>query len=205
MIKCDGAAYFMSAEFKGLLASRHTLIKTISVGRSNANRVERQNRTIRAFLDRRGLEWSSPQTIYDLNLYLNCTVNMHTSKYYGRVTPYELQNGFIPDTERFIKCAKPVTDRLPVQTQVNFSTFSAEMNQYKLPDISPANSNRYKVGSKCHYRKGGRKSSELAPATIETVGFETCTLRTPHNQLITRHLTDIICSSSGKNVNSSIF
>ena len=192
VFKCDGAAYFTSTEFKGLLASKHVLIKTISVGRSNSNRVERQNRNIRAFLNRKGENWSEDQTLYDLVLYLNCCTNMIDSRSFGRVTPYELQHGYLPNTERFLNCDVPTTSRKPIQSQVKFNQLCKELNKnIRLPDI---NKSRYIAGKQCHYRLYGRKSAALRPAEIVSVGEETCTLKTKTGQLITRHFTDVICN-----------
>ena len=190
VIKCDGAAYFMSAEMKGYMAAHNTLIKSISVGRSNANRVERLILTARNFLERNGLRWSSDKTLYDLNLYLNCCMNIRSSKLYGDVTPYELQNGFIPDLDRFLTCEKPTTDRKPNQSEVRFDKFAAEQNA----DVhkSQPDKSRFSIGQKVFYRKFGKKSKAMARATIEKIGNETCTLKTERGQLITRHFTDII-------------
>ena len=188
-IKNDGAGYFVSAEMKGYMASHHTLIKTISVGRSNSNKVERLNRSIRAFLNRQGLKWSSPRVLYELNLYLNCSINIKKSETYGRLTPYELQNGFVPHHDRFLGIEKPEIYRHPVQSKVKFENFSSEMN--KNVHHKKINKNRYSVGKQVFYRKYGRKSSQLMPATIVTVGQETCTLDNGHCK-ITRHFTDII-------------
>jgi len=189
VIKNDGAGYFISAKMKGYLAEHHTLMKTISVGRSNSNRVERLNRSIRSFLDRQGLKWSTPKVIYELNLYLNCTLNVKNTKKHGTVTPYELQNGFLPDTPRFLGVEKPHIGRQPIQSVVKFIEHTAEMNSGI--KVKPLNKTRYYVGKRVHYRKFGRKSSELKPATIINVGDETCTLDNGYCH-ITRNFSDII-------------
>ena len=193
VFKCDGAAYFTSTEFKGYLASQNVLIKTISVGRSNSNRVERQNRNIRSFLNRNGTDWSQSRVLSDLVLYLNCCTNIIKSNNYGSITPYELQHGYKPDIERFLNCTKPTTNRRPTQSKVNFKTFSTELNA-KINKLT-IDKSRYTVGKSCHYRVFGRKSSKLKPATIISVSDETCNLKTKQGQIITRHLTDVVCSN----------
>ena len=94
--------------------------------------------------------------------------------------------------ERFLNCVKPSTRRQPRQTSVKFKMLSDELNAGIVkPTIDKS---RYIVGKSCHYRVFGRKSPKLNPATIVSIGNETCNLKTRQGQIITRHMTDIICT-----------
>ena len=193
VIKTDGAKYFTSSEIKGYFACKRVLIKTISVARSNANRVERYNRTIRAFLNRRGRDWATPESLYELTLYMN-SINTINSAKYGSLTPYELSFGYKPEIMRFLTVKYPSFSGEPIQTEVKFGKFSSERNQSNERLIKRAKTDQYKSGATVMYRKDGRKSARMASAVIEYLspGKETVTLRTPNNQLITRHITDVI-------------
>ena len=152
---------------KGYLSSRHVLIKTISVGRSNANRVERVNRVIRDFLNRRGLNWSDPSTIYDLSLYLNTMTNIQRSNKYGNLTPFELRNGYVPDVPRFINCRRPNCDYFPKQTHVRYGDLAEERRVIQEKDVYLTfDPKKYYIGRPVYYRRGGRKDGRLSHAVI---------------------------------------
>ena len=159
------------------------------MGRSNANRVERLNRTIRDFLNRYGRDWSSPETLYNLSLYLNTCSNAKNSKNYGIITPYELFYEVKPDTLRFMKCTRPKIISKPIQSLVNHEIYAREMNPQNL---KPINNSRYVVGLKVFYRRGGRKDGKLIPAIVESVGKTTCSIRNKNGLLLCRHFTDLI-------------
>ena len=191
VVKLDGAPYFMSAEMKGYLSSRNCLIKTISVGRSNANKVERINRVIRDFLNRRGLDWCTPTSIYDLSLYLNIFTNINHSKMYGDLTPFELRNMYLPDFKRFTNSRRPNLEYPPRQSKVRFYKLADELRQ-PAPRPVKLNPKDYYVGREVFYRRGGRKDGQLLRAHLYTLGRETATLETTNGQLVTRNYADIV-------------
>ena len=194
--KSDCGTNFVSAEFKGMLAKNNCLLKLISVGRSNANRTERLMRVIRAFLNRITTAWHEPETLYQLQLFLNTTTNLTTDSNKS-ISPYELHHGIKPPISRFLKYEKPNLNWKPVQSHIDFHRLSSTRNA----KIGTPRDNRhiYKVGDRVLYRKFGRKSGKLVPGTIHSIGDETVTLLNWANNLVTRNFSDVITYSKPRN------
>ena len=187
--KSDCGSNFVSAEFKGMLAKNNCLLKLISVGRSNANRTERLMRVIRAFLNRITTAWHEPETIYQLQLFLNTTTNLVTDSE-KPISPYELEYSIKPPIARFLKCRKPELNWKPKQSHTDFLKLSSSRNE-KITEPRDKSDN-YKVGHNVHYRKFGRKAGTLVPGKIEKIGDETVTIRNTSGNLVTRNFADVI-------------
>ena len=187
--KSDCGSNFISAEFKGMLAKNNCLLKLISVGRSNANRSERLMRVIRAFLNRVTTAWHEPETIYQLQLFLNTTTNLVTDSNKS-ISPYELEYSIKPPIARFLKCRKPELHWKPTQSHTDFVKLSSSRNE----KISKPRDkcHNYKVGHRVYYRKFGRKAGTLVPGKIERLGDETVTIRNTSGNLVTRNFADVI-------------
>ena len=176
--KVDGAAYFISAEFKGLMAHQNTLIKCISPYRSNANICERQIRTIKDFLKRSGKPWTDAENLYNCQLYCNSFCNVIKSNKFGDICPYMLNFGMKPQVLRHIRCKKPLTDgERPIQVFIEYEELEKELNansERKLPKIKLSD---YKEGTKCHYKSRGRKPGRLLEGLIVKPESQTVTIK----------------------------
>ena len=191
-ILADYAGYFFSPEMKALLAEQNILLRTFSIGNSNANLAERQIKNIRGYLKRQGLSWVKPEVLKNCCIYLNIFCNCIKIK--GRkVTPFERFFRYVPPTDLLLglKKSNPVAmEGLKLSFYDSHMYAESFNNRIEQPDVKKKI--KFKIGQKVMYKKYSKKDSTPLPGTVEKIDGESVIVRNENRILIARHFTDIL-------------
>ena len=155
---------------------------------SNGNaKIERQIRTLRGFFNRLGKPWSTPDSIYKAQIFLNCFTGTRTDE----TTPFERHNLWRPPIHRILRMERATPDDCNAVSTYDACTFANSIN--KTIHVTQQHKKvPFEVGDRIFYKRKGVKDSTPLPGTIHRIYESQASIWSDAGNLISRNFKDIL-------------